>query len=361
MVSIMGATGGAFALQLDLDGVRYQTEDIDWALDRSVLSARIQGALNGVLTGTNGTRSELISGSGASLAGIQGAAVTVNDALGVRLGGSLAGRLNIEPMSVINRSLTVPDDLNTGVFDSRVFIFSGGAASPYGATSLSIESLGRIEVTGDHNTLNFNLQGSLEQRGRIILGGQGNTLNVQTQGPIILHELASIQGAGNDASINLRSADVLALNMGANIQAGTQYNLAQATTTITGSNGAVSLQSDKEMLVAGLITLSGDLSIQAGQQAYDVAHDGPDPSAPGYKPQYRVFNKTGYFSTLDANQLPYLASHTGGYGLLVNGNIISMGADKDLRLASGQDLILRGAVEARGASSTLTLQSDDWV
>ncbi|MFM8546432.1 MAG: hypothetical protein ACKODB_02225, partial [Betaproteobacteria bacterium] len=361
MLSIMGASGGVFALRMDLDGVRYQTSNIQWDLDRTVLSARVQQALNQVLTGSGGTRAEVVTGSGVSLTGISGATVTVNDALGVRFGGSLAGRLNITPMTVVNTGLTVVNNLDTGVFDNRVFVFTGGASSPYGATSLSIESLGRIEVTGDYNTLNLDLRGSLEQRGRIILGGANNTLNVGTQGPVILHELASIQGAGNNAAINLTSADVLALNMGANIQAGTQYNAAQATTTITGSSGAITLRSSKEMLIAGLVTLSGDLSVQAGAQAYDTPYDGTNRMAVDYKPQYGVYNKSGYFGSLNATQLPYIASHTGGYGLLVNGNIISMGASKNLLSRSGEDLIVQGSIDARGAGSTLTVQSDEWV
>ena len=149
--------------------------------------------------------------------------------------------------------------------------------------------------------------------------------------------------------------------MCADIQAGTQYNVASATTTITGANGSISLISAKEMLIGGLVTLSGNLSVQAGNQAYDVPYDGTDRTSPDYKAQYGVYNKTGYFASFNSAQLPYIASHTGGYGLLVNGNIISMGASKNVLIRSGEDLILQGSVDARGAGSTLTLQSDEWV
>ena len=140
------------------------------------------------------------------------------------------------------------------------------------------------------------------------------------------------------------------------------------------TNGKILLESQGSMLLGGAVSTSGDLTLSSKAQIYDGENFGArnlaDGSAnPNYFARYNIFNKTAYFTGIaDATPNHYLAQldangdpYSQGYGLLVTGQVVSLGEQKSLVLRSDQEVIVRGIVEARGEGAEVTLQSDEFL
>ncbi len=234
-----------------------------------------------------------------------------------------------------------------------------------GPLSLQIDSAATIETFGDGAALNITTAHSIETSGLIQIHGSDSTINMTSGGPIILVELSRILAEADNATINILSQDVVAVNSGTETRAGNDY--VDDKEVITGVNGTLNIVSQSALLLGGSVAASGDMLLSSKAQKYDNAvyalptlTDGtPNPD---FVPRYSIFNKTGYFAGIaDASPDHYLVAHTGGYGMLVTGTISSLGDGKAMILRSDQDVIVRGNVNATGADASLTLQSDEFL
>ncbi|MGI9132678.1 MAG: hypothetical protein ACR2I0_01850, partial [Rhodoferax sp.] len=230
-----------------------------------------------------------------------------------------------------------------------------------GANSLQIDSGGLIASLGAASTIAIETLHSIETRGKISVGGIGSTLNLHAGGPIIVAEGTDISGLAANATLNIRSDDVIAINPGSALRSGVAFQSDNITPYISGANGALNIVSSGELLLGGSVSASGDMLLSSSAQKYDGQAYG-DATNAAYAARYAIFNKSAYFANIaKVSQTHYLVAHTGGYGMLVTGTVTSLGDSKSLTLHSDQDVIVRGNINATGAAATLTLQSNEWL
>ncbi|MDO9218362.1 MAG: hypothetical protein Q7U14_13895, partial [Lacisediminimonas sp.] len=269
--------------------------------------------------------------------------------------------LQIGEQAIITGNLTGQDSLTinvTGTPSSDAWY-----VPPYGANSLQFDGGSLTSVLNDGSVLRIDTAAGIEIRGMISVDGDHARLDLDAGGALLVVEGADVRGLGQSVTLDLASADVVAVNPGSAIRAGVAFRTGDEglEAYITGDDGVVNLRSSGEMLLGGSVSSSGSMALASGAQKYDNADYG-DPLHADYQPRYAIFNKTAYFERIAAvSPDHYLVPHTGGYGMLVTGTVTSLGDGADLVLRSDQDVILRGNVNALGADSTLTLQSNEFL
>ncbi|MGA1207975.1 MAG: hypothetical protein ACO31Z_09475, partial [Litorivicinaceae bacterium] len=249
------------------------------------------------------------------------------------------------------------------------------ATGPLSHNSIQVDSIAEISTSADASLIQITAKESIEVRGRIEVGGNGSTIEMAAEGPMILVELARVFAEGANSTIEITTDDVLAVNAGSSVRSGAKFVSPDPENfpdmlidpVITGANGTLNLLSSGEMLLAGSVTASGDMTLSAKSQKYDDEVYGRaklvgGADNPEYSPRYTIFNKTAYFENIAAaSPTHYLVDHAGGYGLLVTGTVTSLGDNQNLIVRADQDVIVRGNLNATGANAGLTLQSNEWL
>lgn len=347
-----------------------QTRDFDGTLkDATVLSAqnvRVQGAVD-----ASGEDLTVI----AERLSIEAESATGRDTGGAPAGELLAGTvtLNVEEQ-IISQGRVIGEDAVTidvgatdGAGEGGLAVSVYADAEMYG-TSLRTDGSSSITVLNDGGVIDVDLSGAAKISGTIAADGAGGSVDIASDASLILLQGADVHAAGDDARVALSGADYLSLNFASAVQAGADYvEDAQTGVTspqITGANGAVSLSSGAEMLIAGAVAASGALTVDSGAQAYAGDHLALESDADAV--MFQLLQKETFFDNarspyIENEAESYLLGYEDAYGIMVQGEIAVLGDGGALDLSSDDAVLVRAAIDMEGAGSTLALQSDTLV
>jgi hypothetical protein len=231
-----------------------------------------------------------------------------------------------------------------------------------GVTSLLTDLTSRIESLDVGSQVLIDLSKGAQVFGRIEAHGGGSRITLNVGGDFLLNEGANLVAEEANSLIEVTAGGLMAINAGSAVSAGLRYEQVNGAPVpvLTGAGADIVLTANGEMLLAGAVGTADGLNITSGSATQDNRAFGrwTDPS---YLAQYAIYNKTAYFDLLAlASPDHYLVGHTGQYGLMVSGTIVSLGANTALSISSDDDLIIRGNISATGSGSTIAIASDVW-
>ncbi|MBV5330735.1 MAG: LEPR-XLL domain-containing protein, partial [Chlorobium sp.] len=233
---------------------------------------------------------------------------------------------------------------------------------PNGVTSLLTDLTSRIESLNAGSQVLIEVSEGAQVFGRIEAHGAGSQIKIALDGDFLLNEGANLVAEDAGSLVEVSAGGLMAINSGSAISAGIRYDQVNGAPVpvLTGAGADIALTATGEMLIGGAVGTADGLSITSGSATRDDELYG-DPDEDSYLSQYVIYNKTAYFDLLAiASPDHYLVGHTGQYGLMVSGTIVSLGDNTALSLSSADDLIIRGNISATGSGSTIAIASDAW-
>ncbi|MEY4181071.1 MAG: hypothetical protein RLY70_4646, partial [Planctomycetota bacterium] len=244
-------------------------------------------------------------------AGLIGASITMNLADNLQMSGFLLGTNSV----VV--SVTDTENLFSIVTDN-------------GSTIQTSAANGQLELSGNK---------SIRIAGRVQTDGANSVPNIRATERLDVIAGGDVATLSGNVTMSLTAGTLLTLHPGSNVRAGVtvDFTANPPAYTVLAPGANVSLDSPHELLIGGLVVASGGATVEAGTPISD---------------------NTEYFDNLtsaDPNQ--YLAGQS-IYAVLVTGTMAILGANRQLDISTGSDLIVYGNISVTGANSKLRLQSD---
>ncbi|MFM7071288.1 MAG: hypothetical protein ACKO38_05775, partial [Planctomycetota bacterium] len=244
-------------------------------------------------------------------AGLTGSAITMNLVDSLQMSGFMIGTNSV----VVNVTNTA--ELFSIVTDN-------------GSVIRTIAAQGNLDLTANK---------SIRIAGRVQTDGLNAVPKIQAAERLDLIAGADVAALSGNVTLALTAGTMLTLHPGSNVRAGVavDFNANPPAYSVLGPNANVSLDSPHELMIGGLLVASGGATVKAGTPVED---------------------HTEYFDQLtSADPEQYLAGQS-TYGVLVTGTMALLGVNRQLDIATGNDLIVYGNISMPGTGSKIRLQSD---
>ncbi|HIG30481.1 MAG TPA: calcium-binding protein, partial [Verrucomicrobiales bacterium] len=225
---------------------------------------------------------------------------------------------------------------------------------PNGPNSVVSDVGSSIETFADSSSISINASGSIRVAGLVEVHGTGSVADLTTTDSFMLLEGGLIVGRDSESLLQI-TGDIVSINPGSAISAGAEFDISSGTPVpVQTAEGAdIVVTSTHEMMIAGSVTSSDRMDLNAGGAILEDIHFGD--------PVFAIYDKGAFFNEIGkVSPEHYLVGHD-KYGILVTGTVTTLAKDTKLQLSSADDVILRGNLNVLGENSDLVLQSDRWV
>ncbi|MFN7866205.1 MAG: hypothetical protein ACK5TX_02260, partial [Planctomyces sp.] len=289
-----------------------------------------------------------------------------------------------------------------------------------GINSINTDITALLQTTGAASIIDIDAVGTVRNAGTIDAQGTGSKLTINSNLAVRNLEGGILNAPGAGSSITATGGTWLWIDSGSAVMAGVRFNVVGSTPIpeILGQNSTITLTSPSEMWLAGSVTASSTMTLNAGLKNF--SHQEYFDTLPGrvlastqpltdritslkqltFPEDLRpVFAnaKLNLTSTVTVTQLkadsrwlatddaghryvlylfdpdgngtpdelrvlqPHYLTGQRGFSFLVTGTLTVMQPDRTISLTAADDVIVRGNFNLPGAESDLTLQSDRWI